>query len=261
MIPAQRRAMILDLVRRHGGASIEQLADHLRTSSSTVRRDLIFLTRQGYLERTHGGATVKTLPRTTFEPHHEIGANVAHAAKVAIGAVAASLVEDGQSVILDSSSTVLEAARWIVEREVSLTAVTNDLKIAAELATSNRIRLIVPGGTLRPRSFTLVGDPGLDFLDGLHVDLALIGIHALARQRLSETSVEVAAMKRRMMAAARQSVVLADSSKFGEPAFAQVADILQVEGLITDDEIPAEELHRLERLGVRVTLAPMSRGA
>lgn len=261
MIPAQRRAKILDLVRRQGGASIDHLAGHLGASTSTVRRDLNLLTNQGYLERSHGGATVRTLPPTTFEPDRKIGANVAHDAKVVIGAHAAALIESGQSVIFDSSSTVLEAAKWVVERELAITAVTNDLRIGTELAASERVRLVVPGGTLRGKSYTLTGNPGLEFLAGIHADVALIGIHSLARQRLSETSTEVAHVKRLMAAAARRVIILADSSKFEGPAFARVCEVAQIDQVITDDEAPVEELRKLEELGVEVTLVKIGRGS
>ncbi|MDP6788433.1 MAG: DeoR/GlpR family DNA-binding transcription regulator [Rhodospirillales bacterium] len=255
MIPAQRRGRILDVVRSLGGASIEHLAERLGASPSTVRRDLHFLTAQGYLERSHGGATVKTLPRTTFEPDREIGSIVAHGAKVAIGAMAASMVENGQSVIFDSSSTVLEAAKWVGERELEITAVTNDLEIGTHFAKSTHVRLVMLGGTLRPRSFTLTGDPGLGFLEGINVDLALMGIHSLAGFRLSETSTEVAAMKRCMIAAARRTILLVDSSKFEVPAFTRVCEVTEVDQVISDDGIPAEAVRELKGLGVPVALA------
>ena len=261
MIPAQRRAKILDLVRRQGGASIDHLAGHLCASTSTVPRDLNLLTKQGYLERSHGGATVRTLPPTTFEPDREIGADIARDAKVVIGARAAALIESGQSVIFDSSSTVLEAAKWVVERELRITALTNDLKIAIELAAAPGIKLIVVGGALRAGSFTLTGNPGQEFLHGIHADLALVGIHSLARQRLSETSIEVAQMKRLMIDAARRAIVLADSSKFEGPAFAKVCDVARVDRIITDDEAADDDLADLGRLGVQVDRARIGRAA
>src|SRR3954451_7734530 len=199
MIAAQRRALIVEFVRRHGGASISELAQGIGVLASTVCRDLDFLTEAGYLVRRHGAALRPESRRTTSEPRHEIGVHLAHAAKVAIGRRAAELIENGQSVIFDSSSTVLEAARAVVGRGLRLTACTNDIGTAAVLAAGERIQLLVLGGSVRPGSLTLIGEPGQSFLDRLHADIALMGIHALARGRLSETSLEVAAMKRRMI--------------------------------------------------------------
>lgn len=253
LIPAQRRALILDLIRDSNGASIASLAERLAASESTVRRDLDYLTEQGYIERSHGGAMVKGAPNTTFEPQYEIGSRTQHAEKAAIGAAAAALVEAGQSVIFDSSSTVLEAALAVAKRGLRITAVTNDLNIASALAGQSAVHLIVPGGTLRPGSFTLIGEPGMDFLAGLHVDLAFIGIQALSGLRLADSSVEIAAMKRRMVDAARQVVLLADSSKFRETSFREVCGVERMARLITDDRLGARERKALEKAGVAVT--------
>ncbi|MCC7047126.1 MAG: DeoR/GlpR transcriptional regulator [Alphaproteobacteria bacterium] len=253
LIPAQRRALILDLIRDGNGASIALLAERLDASESTVRRDLDYLTEQGYIERSHGGAMVKGAANTTFEPQYEIGSRTQHAEKAAIGAAAAALVAPGQSVIFDSSSTVLEAARAVAQRAPRITAVTNDLNIAAALAGQSAIRLIVPGGTLRPGSFTLVGEPGADFLAGLHVDLAFIGIQALSGLRLADSSIEIAAMKRRMIDAAREVVLLADSSKFQETSFREVCGVERMARLVTDARLAARERKALEKAGVAVT--------
>jgi len=254
LIPAQRRALILDLIRDRNGASIAELAEHLAASESTVRRDLDYLTDQGYLERSHGGAMVKDAPRTTFEPQYEIGSRTHQTEKTAIGAAAATLVEPGQSVIFDSSSTVLEAAQAVARRAIALTAVTNDLNIASALAAQPQVRVIVPGGTLRPGSFSLVGEPGMDFLGGLRVDLALIGIQALSGMKLADSSIEIAAMKRRMIDAARQVVLLADSSKFQQTSFREVCDMGKVSRVLTDDRLPARDRKALDKAGVAVTV-------
>lgn len=259
LIPAQRRALMLDLIRGRNGASIAELAEHLAASESTVRRDLDYLTEQGYLERSHGGAMVKDTPRTTFEPQYEIGSLTHQAEKAAIGAAAAALVEPGQSVIFDSSSTVLEAARAVAQRAIPLTAVTNDLNIASALAAQPSIRVVVPGGTVRPGSFSLIGEPGMDFLAGLHVDLALIGIQALAGLKLADSSIEIAAVKRRMIDAARETVLLADSSKFGQTSFREVCDLSRVNRVITDDGLAARDRKALDKAGLAVTVQKIGR--
>jgi DeoR family transcriptional regulator, aga operon transcriptional repressor len=254
MIAAQRRGLILDQVRRQGGVSIGDLADSVGVSLSTVRRDLDYLTREGYLVRSHGGALLAEAQRTTFEPEREIGLHVAQRAKLAIGRRAASLVEAGQSVIFDSSSTVLAAARAVVGRRLRITACTNDLATAAELARSELIQVVVLGGSVRQGSLTLVGEPGQSFLDRLHADIAFIGIHSLARQRLTETSLEVAAMKQRMIDSAAHVVVLADSSKFTHVAFCQVCPLARVHRVITDSELAAEHRATLAELEIDTIL-------
>ena len=254
MIAAQRRARILEHIRREGGGSIVALADIIGASQSTIRRDLDSLVDGGFILRSRGGALLEETPRTTFEPEREIGAQVSRAAKMAIGARAAEMIERGQSVIFDSSSTVMEAAKAVVKRHLDLTVCTNDIATAAVLAASQTHHLLVLGGTQRPGSLTLSGDPGLTFLRRLHTDIALIGIHSLFGGRLSETSIEVAAMKRQMISSATRAVVLADSSKFRHPAFCDVAEARSVQAVITDTGIDEDEERRLTDLGVEVIM-------
>lgn len=255
MISAQRRALILERLRRDGAGSIVGLSESIGVSPSTIRRDLEYLTQEGYIERSHGGAVLKEQQHTTFEIPREIGVHVAHEAKVAIGLRAASLVVAGQSVIFDSSSTVLEAAKAIAAQEVQITACTNDLAIAMALARAPKTHLVVLGGTMRPGSLTMIGDPGLAFLDRLHADIAFIGIHSLAGGRLSETSIDLAAMKRRMLSSAARAVVLADSTKFKHPAFCDVCAAANVRTIITDKAIGPADRDAMVDIGVEVIVA------
>lgn len=255
-IPAERHARILEFLSRHGAASIHAIAADIAVSPSTVRRDLDELTEAGYLERSHGGAALRSRTLTTFEPSREIAERLAISEKIAIGTYAASLIENGQSVIFDSSSTVHEAARAIVARDLSLTAITTDLGIAQELNRSPRVRVIVPGGTMRKDSLTLTGDPALGLLATLNVETAFIGIHSLAGLKPSETTLEIAAMKRALIAASQHVVLLADSSKFENPAFCEVTKLDAFHHVITDDGISDEIRHALRERGVRVTAVP-----
>lgn len=255
VIPAQRRAMILDIVRTRGAISIRDLAQAMGTSASTVRRDLEHLQASGYLRRAHGGALIACAPLSTFEPAQSVSAGLARAQKRAIGQAAAALLTPGEAVVFDSSSTVLEAAKAVVERRIVLTAVTNDLAIGEILTRASEIRVIVTGGTIRPGSLTLTGEPGLGFLAGLHIETALIGVHAICDGLLTETSLEIAAMKRTMIASARRVVVLADATKFQPMAFCTIADAAVVDHLITDATADKHALERLRELGVTVTQA------
>lgn len=261
MIPAQRRALVLEQIQRSGGAAISELSERLGISQSTIRRDLDYLTQQGYLERTHGGALVRTAVRSTFEPDSEIATHVARIAKVAIGAAAARAIKPRQSVLFDSSSTVLEAARALAARRIPFTAVTNDLAIATALASNVDVNLIVAGGTLRPRSMTLIGEPGAIFLAGLHVDVALLGAHSLAGGALSETSTEVAATKRLIARGAERRIVLADHSKFASPAFCRVIGLEEIDLLITDAPLSDSDERHVRDHGVTIEIAAVDAAA
>jgi DeoR family transcriptional regulator of aga operon len=261
MIPAARRARVLDLLKRDGVVAIQRLADEIGISISTARRDVDFLTSAGLLERSHGGASLRSGPRTAFEPAAMVTHQIARPAKIAIGRYAASLVSVGQSVILDSSSTVLEAAHALAERDLQLTVVSNDLRIAMVLGPRPNVQMIVPGGQVRPGSYTLLGAPALELVRGLQVDLALIGVHALAQSRPSETSLEAASIKRGFVRAAHRVVLLADSSKFRASAFCEICPIDLVHQVVCDDGLAAVDRDALEKAGVLVTLVPGGRTA
>lgn len=160
MVPAKRRALILEHLRINGAAGIQELADTIGGSQSTVRRDLEHLVEKGYLERTHGGAHLLQPMRATFEREMTVNAALQHAEKVAIGREAAERLSAGDSVIFDSSSTVMEAVRAAAERDLPLTVVTNSLQIADFAADIKSWRTILPGGTVRPGHRHLAGEPG-----------------------------------------------------------------------------------------------------
>jgi DeoR family transcriptional regulator, aga operon transcriptional repressor len=256
LIPAQRRHLILELIRRQGVISVHELARSTEASLPTIRRDLDWLARSGAIQRSHGGASLKTAPGTTFEPDYHITSRIAREEKTQIGRCAADQLRSGQSVIFDSSSTVYEAAYRVVEKGLSLTAITNDLRIGELLAGCPSIRLLISGGSLRPGSYTLFGEPGTSFLRDLHVDVALMGIHAItADSSCCDTSLDIAYTKRYMVAAAGSVMILADATKFGHVAFYHAFDIDDRFEIITDRPLPVAMLNNLAARGAPVTVA------
>ena len=255
IIPAQRRNFILELLRQKGVVSVNELSDTIGVSLPTIRRDLDWLAKTGDVQRSHGGATLKTTPGTTFEPDYHIASRIAREEKATIGKLAADRLQDNQSVIFDSSSTVYEAAYQVVEKGLKLTAVTNDLRIGELLAGNTSIHLLVSGGSLRPGSYTLIGEPGTSFLQGLHVDVALMGIHAINRSSCCDTSLEVAYAKRYMAAAAKQVIVLAHASKFGHVAFFDAFEVDDKYEIITDRPLAPALRRTLEEKGATITIA------
>ena len=253
IIPAQRRNLILELLRKKGVLSVNELSNSTGVSHPTIRRDLDWLEKAGAVERSHGGATLKPPPGTTFEPDHSIAARMAREEKILIGQLAVERLKDNQSVIFDSSSTVMQAARLAAERGLQLTAVTNDIRISEIFSTCSNLRLIVCGGTLRPGSFTLVGEPGTSFLRQLHVDVAIMGIHGLHGSSCSDTSLDVAFTKRYMVAAAQKILVLVDSSKIGQIAFFDAFNIDERFEILTDRPLPPAMQKLIEEKGATIT--------
>lgn len=258
MVPAKRRALILEHLRVNGAASIQELADTIGGSQSTVRRDLEHLVEKGYLERTHGGAHLLQPMRATFERETTVNAELQHAEKVAIGREAAGRLSARDSVIFDSSSTVMEAVRAAAERDLPLTVVTNSLEIADFAADIKSWRIILPGGTVRPGYRHLAGEPGESFIKTLHADLCMTGASAVTGTLLTETSLEVASLKRAMIASARKTILLVDSSKFTAPGFCTLSDISEIDEVITDEGISQDALSSLRAAERKVTMVSVS---
>ena len=255
LLPAQRRQRIVEFLRRHGAVTLVQLEQALGVSISTLRRDLDALAAEGEVDRTHGGALLKHQGYSTFEPDTRAASELSPREKRAIGQAAAAALEPHQSVIFDSGSTVLEAARAAMQRSLPLIAVTNDLEIAQLLGTSALVQVHVLGGVLRAGSATLIGEGLIESARAIHADVLLCGAHAVTAGVVTETSPDVAAVKRALLKAATSKRLLVDASKFRPRTFMQVAAVTAFDEVITDDGVAPEESERLRSLGVKVTLA------
>jgi DeoR/GlpR family transcriptional regulator of sugar metabolism len=236
-----RRREILQRLIADGYVAARALADELGVDASTIRRDLDALVRAGQAQRTHGGA--RPAPGATAKLPYSMKAGDRLPEKAAIGAAAASRVRDGETVILDSGSTTYEVARALEDRS-GLTILTNDLRIATFLAEVPSVRLLVTGGELLGSVFTLVGERAVAFLSDYTADWAFLGADAVdVDAGVTNMNTREVPLKRAMIAASRNALVVADSSKLGRRALARVADLDEIRGVVTDcgfDE-PARE--------------------
>ncbi len=199
--------------------------------------------------------------QATFEHEASLNAELQHPQKRAIGMLAAQRINPRESVIFDTGSTVLEAVRATVERQIPLTAVTNSLETASLCATCPGWRVIVPGGTVRAGSQMMVGDPGKDFLATIHADLCLVGAYAVTGRLLTDASLEVASLKRAMIRSARRIILLVDSTKFTRRSSLILCPLDRVSTLITDDGISDEARRMVENAGIRLIVAQVSANA
>lgn len=257
MLPALRQARIIELLRRDGAAGLKEMSAALGVSVSTLRRDVDMLFEAGHLERTRGGALLTGSLRAGPELGRAIASELESGAKAAIGREAAQLIRPGMTAIFDSGSTTASAARAARDSGTAFTAVTNDLAIAATLAEAPQIRLIVAGGELRPGSGTLMGADTLDLMRRLRADLAFVGAHAVSETEMSDTSVELAQLKRVILAAADRPVLLADSSKIFSRAFCSFGLLRQLDRLVTDDRLGLDQLAVLQHAIPQVDLAAL----
>ena len=248
--PEQRRERILAFLNAQERTSVFELSQALDVSEVTVRKDLDQLELQGLLTRVRGGAVVSG--RGRLERYFAAREQEHIEEKRRIAQAAAALVRPGQRVFLDASTTALQVARLIKERE-DLVVVTNGLYTALELNFSAGITTIVVGGTMRPRSSSLVGSFNFESLRRLRFDAGFFGARGItARDGLMESDIEEALLKQQIVSASDTVVGVADSSKFGVNAFSAFALPQEISRIITDDGAPRDMVEELRALGIKV---------
>lgn len=252
MLNEERRRAVLDIINHDGRVLVKDLARRFETSQVTIRKDLEVLHGQGAIYRTHGGA----LPVRTgalLDPSLREKEKLHRKEKLRIGAAAARLVQEGQSVVLDSGTTTTMIARELRDFR-SLTVVTNAVNIAAELA-GTAVQVILTGGVLRENSFSLVGPLAEETLRRLSADVLFLGVDGFdVRYGLTTPNLLEAKVNRVMTEIARRTVVVCDSSKFGRRSLSLIAPPSKVHHTVTDSRIPKSDLRALEEAGIEVTL-------
>jgi DeoR/GlpR family transcriptional regulator of sugar metabolism len=216
----------------------------------TIRRDLTKLAEDGQVVRTHGGAGPGS--QVSFEFQFLRRAQENASAKQLIGATAAAMVQEGQSVLLDSGSTTLAIARELTTRN-RLTVITTSLPIASVLQRSPRVETLLLGGYVRRESPDLEGPLTEQNLDYLRADIAFIGADGIdAAGNVYNASLSLARMLAKMVTSAERVFVVADQTKLGRKALASFGNVLQWGGLITDAPADADIVRQLSAAGVNV---------
>ncbi|MBB5107587.1 DeoR/GlpR family DNA-binding transcription regulator [Streptomyces spectabilis] len=258
MFAAERRQLILEMVRANGAVSLRELARVVQTSEVTVRRDVRALEAEGLLDRRHGGAV---LPGGfTRESGFPQKSHLASAEKTAIADLAAGLVEEGEAIVVGAGTTTQELARRLA-RVPGLTVVTNSLLVAQALAHANRVEVVMTGGTLRGSNYALVGSGAEQSLQGLRVSRAFLSGSGLTAERgLSTSNMLSASVDRALVQAAAEVVVLADHTKLGTDTMFQTVPTDVITRLVTDeppahDDRAATELQALADQGVQIAVA------
>ncbi|WP_407658634.1 DeoR/GlpR family DNA-binding transcription regulator [Kitasatospora acidiphila] len=248
------------MVRANGAVSLRELARVVQTSEVTVRRDVRALEAEGLLDRRHGGAV---LPGGfSREPGYPQKTHLAAAEKSAIADLAATMVEEGDQVVIGAGTTNQELARRLA-RVPGLTVVTNSLLVAQALAHANRVEVVMTGGTLRGSNYALVGSSAEQSLNGLRVTKAFISGSGLTAERgLSTANMLSASVDRALVQSATEVIILADHTKLGADSMFQTVPTDAITRLVTDEQAAgndptARELDALADCGVQISLAPL----
>ena len=252
MMAEERRMQILQIIRAEGRAKVNDLVSRFRTSAVTIRSDLNELHDRNLVQRSHGGAVIQD---TVFResPLHERLKNQSRE-KQRIGAMAATLIKEGETVILDSGTTTLEVARQI-KNIPHLQVITNGVNIAVELLGSRHTQTIMMGGTVRNDSASIVGRATEDMLEQFSADkLFLCGAGCDPEFGVSGTNLEETMANRAMLRAAREIIVVADASKFSRRSMSLIASFAEVDIVISDTSLPPELQERVRSFGCKLIL-------
>jgi DeoR/GlpR family transcriptional regulator of sugar metabolism len=253
MTSYERRQALLDLLRRQPGMRVPEIAAALEVSAGTIRNDLNALEAEGRLTRYHGGAVLmeqRSFRNTSFSDRHRQNA----AEKETIARCAATLVQDGDSILLDASSTVYYFALALETRQ-RLRVVTNGLDVARLLAQNPSNTVILIGGILNPDGSSLTGLLSEQVIEDLHVQKAFVSASGFSIQRgLTEVHLDEAQLKRKAILLAQQVFALLDASKLGKEDLTSFARPDQICCLYTDAGISPEWQGRIEAAGIALTI-------
>lgn len=253
MLAATRRERILELIQEEGSARVKTLSSLFKVSEPTIRQDLEKLEAEGFIIREHGGAFLRTVSQQVGSLSLQHTENMEK--KILIAKKAAEFVSPGNSIILDSGSTITELAKCLVTVQ-NLTVITNALNIALIIGTNPWCDLLVTGGEFKAPTLSLTGERAAVFFKGLYVDKLFLATGGISpTYELTYPGFNDIPVKNAMIQVARETYLLADSTKFGKASLASLGSIRCVNYLITDPGIASETAAELSAMGIKVIIA------
>lgn len=234
MLPGERNQFICDYILEKGGAQIKELSLLLHVSEATIRRDLDELAAKGLIERIHGGGMPRNNYSTTFERIHDEKLKLQLVEKKKIGQHAAGLVQDGDSIFLDTGTTSYQLALGLSGKE-NITVITNDLFIATNVDFHPSANVVLTGGIKRSGYSVLIGSMVEEMVRDIRVDIVFLTADAIDETfGISNTNFSEAAIKKLLLKAGKKVILIADHTKFGTSAVVKVCDLDAVDIILTD---------------------------
>ena len=252
----ERRNRILEELRQQSRVGIRECAEKYGVTEVSIRGDLEYLEKKGLLIRVKGGAISRAFIADEDELPIESKSREHSQEKRAIGKKAASLIREGETIILDSGTTTLEVAKCLGKFK-ELTIITNGVNIAMELAKHPQLSVIMLGGYMRSQSLSITGMNAESTLKDYFVDKLFLGVDSISFDKgLSTPSAEEASINRTMIECTKEVIAVFDSSKWGRRSFAHICEPSALGTVVTDDKISQEEIMRLSQAGVRIITVP-----
>lgn len=248
MLAIERRNEILEKLQADKRVVVSELSQHYEVSEETIRRDLEKLEKEGLAIKSYGGAVLNEYSNIDLPFNVRKNQNVT--AKQKIADLMKKLVRDGDRLMLDASSTVVYIAKALKEKK-NLSVITNSLEILIELFDTPDFNVLSTGGVSREGSFALVGPQTDKMLKCYHVDKAIISCKGVDLEAGITDSDEMHANnKKTMLQSAKEKILVADSSKFGEVAFTQIIDLEDITTVVTDEKPEARWLQVFDEMGI-----------
>jgi DeoR family transcriptional regulator, aga operon transcriptional repressor len=248
-----RHKTILELLEAQGSVEVSQLSQLFTVSEMSIRSDLNHLAAMGKLNRIYGGANKGALVNMELPLVEKQTRN--REKKAAIGKLAASLVENGDSIMIEAGTTTEQVARCLLDRK-ELTVITNGINIVNTLIINTQIRLYTIGGEVVPKSYSIVGSNAERALEEYYAKVCIVGTDALDIHRgLTDNSYEAANIAKMLMKRSRKKILVCDSSKIGRIALIPVCDLDAIDYIVTDNDVPRDFVEKVGSLGVQVLAA------
>lgn len=249
MFAEERRLKIAEMINRGDSVKVSQLAKEFNVSESTIRRDLNELEKFGLILRTHGGAVstgVSRLEATFVEKQDKYARE-----KEKIGRIAASQIEDGDTIILDSGTTTWYMSKFIQAKDITI--ITNSIALAYELSNREDIQVINTGGIIRSNTKAQVGSITERTVRQFRVDKVFLGANGISlKSGITTPTLQEASVKQVMIDVADQVYLLVDESKFEQVYFSWICDFESIDYLITNKQRPIQEMSYYQNIGVKV---------
>ncbi|NEW05059.1 DeoR/GlpR transcriptional regulator [Paenibacillus sp. SYP-B3998] len=248
-----RRKTILDHLELEGKVQVHLLSEQLNVSTETVRRDLDRLEKEGRLRKVYGGAV--KMRAELVEPPFLKRAQMMKEEKAAIGKLAASLVKDGETIMLDNGTTTIEILRHLKDRS-NLTIITHSVPILVLAMEMFKGKIIFAGGEVNVEYQAATGSITDQLLDQFKVNKAFISVGGISLvDGITDYHLNEAIISRKMMQRAEEAILVSDHTKFGMTTFARVSKIEEISMMITDSGCSKEWIDTVEALGIEVLIS------
>lgn len=250
MLAIERKNEILAILQKDQRVLVSELSQKYEVTEETIRRDLEKLEKEGFVKKTYGGAVLNT--NTSVDLPLRIREKTNKKEKQIIAKIVAGLIEDGNTIVLDSSSTSLMVAKNLKQLK-NLTVITNSVEVLLELAGAKGITVISTGGTLRDASLSLVGRNAENTLKNFNVDKAVLSCKGISMEKgITESNEAEAEIKNRMRECAKTMILAIDSTKFDFISFVRGIELKSGDIVVTDKVVEERWSKYFDEKGVRV---------